>query len=99
MSHLPSVVELRELVKDKIMTQDEAREILFSLEDQEDRDKKSLESEVKFLRELVENLSKRSDIVRAIGEYEVTPYAKRCGMDHMKVIVAEHILSVAIRHA
>ena len=74
LSSLPSVVELRELVKDKIITQEEAREILFSSENQEDRDKKSLESEIKFLRELVEKLSQnKGQIVKIIREVE-TPW-------------------------
>ena len=74
LSSLPSVVELRELVKDKIITQEEAREILFSSENQEDRDKKSLESEIKFLRELVETLSQnKGQIVKVIREIE-TPW-------------------------
>jgi hypothetical protein len=57
---LPSVDELRELVKDKILTNDEAREILFTNEEVEERDKKSLEGEIKFLRDLVETLSNTS---------------------------------------
>ena len=74
---LPSVEELRELVKDKIITQEEAREILFSSETEENRDKKSLESEIKFLRELVEKLSNnsRTSIVETI-KYIEKPYWK-----------------------
>jgi len=53
---LPSVEELRELVKDKILTNEEVREILFTNE--EDRDINSLKEEIKFLRSLVESLSK-----------------------------------------
>lgn len=68
---LPSPDEVRELVKDKIITQEEAREILFSSETEEERDKKSLESEIKFLRELVEKLSRnRTQIVETIREVE-----------------------------
>ena len=70
---LPTTEELRELVKDKIISNDEAREILFSSETEEDRDKKSLESEVRFLRELVEKLSNRTQIVETIKEVW-TPY-------------------------
>lgn len=71
---LPSTEELRELVKDKIITQEEAREILFSSETEEDRDKKSLESEIKFLRELVEKLSEgRTEIIEKI-RYIEKPY-------------------------
>lgn len=54
---LPSVAELQELVKDKIITNEEAREILFNEQTEEDVDKDSLKSEIKFLRELVEKLS------------------------------------------
>jgi hypothetical protein len=57
----PTVDELRDLVKDKIIDAVEAREILFTSEEVEDRDKKSLESEIKFLRDLVEQLSKNSN--------------------------------------
>ena len=57
LGNLPTVAELQLLVNDKIITKEEQREILFKTEDAEDRDKKSLESEVKFLRELVEKLS------------------------------------------
>ena len=57
LSNLPTVEELRDLVKDKIITQEEAREILFRTETIEDKDIKSLETEVKFLKELVERLS------------------------------------------
>ena len=58
LSKLPTPDEVRELVKDKVITQDEAREILFSQETEEERDKNSLESEIKFLRELVDKLAK-----------------------------------------
>lgn len=76
LSKLPTPDEVRELVKDKIITQEEAREILFSSEEIEERDKKSLESEIKFLRELVDKLSKsRSEIITTIREVEV-PYRK-----------------------
>lgn len=71
---LPTPDELRELVKDKIVTQEEAREILFNFETEEERDKKSLESEIKFLRELVEKLAKGRDrIIETIREVKV-PY-------------------------
>jgi hypothetical protein len=70
----PSTESLRELVKDKILTNDEAREILFSSQEETERDVKSLEAEIKFLRELVEKLSQnRSQIVEVIKEVR-TPY-------------------------
>ena len=72
LSKLPTPDEVRELVKDKIITQEEAREILFSLQTDEDRDNESLKSEIKFLRELVEKLSNNSltKIVEIIREVE-----------------------------
>jgi len=76
LGNLPSVEELRDLVRDKIISQDESRQILFNLETIEDRDTKSLQSEIKFLRELVERLSiGRSQIVTVIKEIEV-PYQR-----------------------
>lgn len=77
LSKLPSSDEVRELVKDKIITQEEAREILFSQQDEVDRDVKSLESEVKFLRELVEKLS-QNDRVRIVETVEkvYVPYKR-----------------------
>lgn len=66
---LPSPDEVRELVKDKIITQEEAREVLFKEESENDRDTKSLEEEIKFLRTLVEKLSTSSSrIVEVIKE-------------------------------
>lgn len=74
---LPTPDELRELVKDKIVTHEEARDILFNLETEEERDKNSLEAEIKFLRELVEKLSQNQTqrIVEVIREVKV-PYYK-----------------------
>lgn len=68
---LPTPDEVRELFKDKIITQEEAREILFSQETEIEVDKKSLESEIKFLRELVDklangNYSRTIEIVREV---------------------------------
>jgi len=71
----PTTEALRELVKDKILTNDEARQILFSSETVEERDAESLKGEIKFLRELVEKLSNRSQIVEIIREIQ-TPYKK-----------------------
>ena len=86
----PSTESLRELVKDKILTNDEAREILFSSQEETERDVKSLEAEIKFLRELVEKLSNRSQIVEVIKEVQTSypvyiqqpwyqPYQTWCG--------------------
>ena len=74
LSKLPTVEELRELVKDKIITQEEAKEVLFDEESfipEGDRGERSLQSEIKFLRELVEKLSKsKSEITTIIREVE-----------------------------
>ena len=69
----PTSEMLRELVKDNILTKDEAREILFNLEEQTDRDIESLKSEIKFLRELVEKLANSQKVVKIIREIE-SPY-------------------------
>lgn len=57
LSKLPSSEEVLALVKDGVITKDEAREILFSTELPEERDEKSLKAEIKFLREVIERLS------------------------------------------
>ena len=72
----PTAESLQGLVLKGILTKDEARQILFSSETEEDRDKKSLESEIKFLRELVEKLARgnSSRIVEVIREVKVPVY-------------------------
>jgi hypothetical protein len=85
---LPTPEEVQGLVKDKIITTDEAREILFSTRTIEDRDKSSLEAEIKFLRGLVETLSTdKSQIIKYITIQEpkwnlqpfYEPYKLWCG--------------------
>lgn len=71
LTKLPTTEELRELVKDKIISQEEAREILFS--EQETRDEESLKSEIKFLRELVDKISDKQTVIKQIG-YIQQPY-------------------------
>jgi len=72
----PSTEALRGLVQDKVLTNEEAREILFSSVEEQERDIESYKSEIKFLRELVEKLSdSRSQIVTTIKEVEI-PYKK-----------------------
>lgn len=74
LANRPTPTELSELVKNGLMTKDEAREVLFKVEDEDDRTADSLKSEIKFLRELVERLSQsRSSIVETI-KYVQTPY-------------------------
>ena len=73
----PTTQMLEGLVLSGILAKDEAREILFNLEDWEpktsdqERSIESLESEIKFLRELVEKLSQnKGQIVEIIREVE-----------------------------
>lgn len=86
---LPTPEEIISLVKDKVITQEEARDILFSKEVKEaDRDIESFKSEIKFLRELVEKLSnhKPDTIIRYIEQIRpvyihqpwITPYTTYC---------------------
>lgn len=71
LSKLPTVDELLKLVNDKIITQEEAKEILFNKETENERDNESLKSEIKFLREIIDNLSKnnKTTVVEVIKEY------------------------------
>lgn len=56
LAKLPTPDEVRELVKDKIISQEEARDILFKDTDEPKIDE--LKDEIKFLRKTVEELSK-----------------------------------------
>jgi len=57
LNKLPTVEEVQDLLKAKVITASEAKEILFK-DKEEDEDKvKSLEQEVKFLKKLAEKLS------------------------------------------
>ena len=71
---LPTVEEITTLIDKKIITQDEARQILFNTKSVDERDKKSLEDEIKFLRELVEKLSKDRNQIITVLETVKTPY-------------------------
>ena len=73
----PTSKMLQELVMTKILTNEEAREILFNLEEQTDRDNESLKSEIKFLRELVEKLANTQKVVEIIREIEKPYYPYR----------------------
>jgi len=74
----PTSEQLRELVKDGILTKDEARQVLFnSVEENSEghtsgRTKESLEEEIKFLRQLVEKLSNNNtyEIVKYVQQIE-----------------------------
>ena len=89
LSKLPTPDEVRELVKDKILTNEEAREILFSEEVESKKSADDLKQEIKFLKELVEKLSNnnRSQIIETIRYIEkpyyhwnwYQPYQMWCG--------------------
>lgn len=68
LNQLPDADEITNLLEKKVITHEEARQILFRTETEEDRDKKSLESEIKFLRELIEKLANRSQIITTVKE-------------------------------
>lgn len=63
LANRPTPEEIVELLTAGILTKDEAREILFNLETDEDRDKKSLQTEIEFLRKLVEKLSTNKQVI------------------------------------
>ena len=78
LSKLPTPDEVRELVKDKIITQEEARDILFKSDEEikevekQTKEKKveELELEIKFLKELIDKLSNNNyyRIVQVVKE-------------------------------
>ncbi len=72
---LPTSEEVLELVKASLITKEEAKEILFTQETEEDIDAEALKSEIKFLRNLIEKLSNRTQIVEVIKEVH-KPYYK-----------------------
>lgn len=78
LGELPTPSEVVGLLEAELLTKDEAREILISQETDEDRDKKSLQGEIIFLRELVQKLSnnRKADIVKEITVIE-RPYIKQ----------------------
>lgn len=70
---LPDAAGVAELVDTKVITPEEARELLFSDKPDETRKVKELEEEVKFLRELCDKLAAKSNgwttIVREYHDY------------------------------
>jgi polyhydroxyalkanoate synthesis regulator phasin len=84
----PTTEKLSELVKNGILTKDEAREILFSSVEESERSIESLKEEIKFLRDMIDKLSSsRSQVVEVIKTIEVPyrqypwyqPYITWCG--------------------
>jgi hypothetical protein len=77
LTKLPTVEEITLLIEKKVINEEDAKNILFSSEIEETRDKESLQSEIKFLRELVDKLTKnKTEIITVIKEIE-TPYYKQ----------------------
>lgn len=70
---LPTSEEVLELMKNELITKKEAKEILFSEENTEEISISSLKDEIKFLRELVEKLSNKTQIIETIRTIE-KPY-------------------------
>ena len=70
LSKLPTSDEVIRLLNEKLITKEEAKDILFSTEKEEERDESSLKSEIKFLREIIEKLSNNQStrIVEVIKE-------------------------------
>lgn len=87
LKQLPDGYDVSKLVEQKVITPQEAREMLFS---EETGDTKSLQQEIKFLRKLVEKLSSYSQTVEIIREIEVpyrryhwyNPYDTWCGASY-----------------
>lgn len=76
LSKLPTPEELSLLVDKKILTTEEAKEILLSSE--ELKEVSELEEEIKFLRKLVEKLSQNNtQIITTIKEIEVPVYIRK----------------------
>lgn len=73
LSKLPTSDEVLKLVNDKIITKDEAREILFTEVNEKEESLEDAKQEIKFLKELVEKLSDRTGIVEKI-RYIEKPY-------------------------
>jgi len=73
LTKLPTSTEVIELVKNKLISEEEAKEILFSEETEVVITEEALKSEIKFLRELVDKLSSKSQIVETI-KYIEKPY-------------------------
>jgi len=77
LSKLPTPGEIRELVKDKIITQEEARDILFKKGEEVDKvetdEMSALREEIKFLKGLVDRLAQKdyTRLVEVIKRVEV----------------------------
>lgn len=70
---LPTSEEVLKLVNDKIITKEEARDILFNEETEQEKSTEDLKQEIKFLKELVEKLSDSNKVIETI-RYIQKPY-------------------------
>ena len=73
LTKLPTSEEVNSLVLSKIISQEEARDILFTEENEEEKSVSDLKAEVKFLKELIEKLGNRTEIIEKI-RYIEKPY-------------------------
>ncbi len=73
LTKLPTSEEVNSLVLSKIISQEEARDILFTEENEEEKSVSALKAEVKFLKELIEKLGNRTEIIEKI-RYIEKPY-------------------------
>jgi hypothetical protein len=69
LTKLPTVDEITTLLKEKIISQEEAKDILFNKETETDRDIESYKQEIKFLKEVIEKLGDRKAIIQVVKEY------------------------------
>ena len=74
---LPSPEEVVNLINSKIITKEEAREILFRTEDVEEKSTDDLKSEIKFLKEVIEKLSTHQSIVKVIEQIQYPVYIQK----------------------
>ncbi len=73
LSKLPTSEEVLNLVKDKVITNEEARDILFTEETEKEVSLEDAKKEIKFLKEIIEKLSDRNKIIETI-RYIEKPY-------------------------
>jgi hypothetical protein len=78
LSKLPTPLEVTELLREKIISQEEAREILFNKDGDGERDDESLKEEIKFLRGLVDKLSngRYTTVYEYVYKYPSTPWVQ-----------------------
>lgn len=101
---LPTPDEVLKLVNDKLITKEEARDILFNEETVEEKSIDDLKMEIKFLKELVEKLGNRSQIIETIRYIEkpyynynwIQPYSSWCSSGSSTVYVSSGASSATL---